>query len=326
MKADGAPPLMRISVYITSYNQCSYLREAIDSVLAQTLRPHEIIVVDDASTDGSPALIRDYAARHPELIRPIFHARNLGVAATRRDALSAVTGDCVTYVDGDDRMLPAKLEREAAALVLHPDAQAAFSNHYNITADGQRLDTWVKPGDVVPTGDIFVPVFTRDFPGRDILRMELVRMQALRQVGFHDPALRTFEDFDLRLRLYKSCRACFVNEPLFEIRRHGLGLSATRADEKVATLGALYRRHADLLADLDGHTRAYVRMRYRGWVAVFARQAGHAALHDAHRGFLHRRLAALAHFVYVARYAPDRLTLGDLLCLVLPVRYAEKWI
>ncbi len=317
---------MKISVYITSYNQCAYLREALDSVLSQTLPPHEIIVVDDASTDGSPALIREYARRHPALIRPIFHENNTGVARTRIDALQAVTGDYVTYVDGDDRMLPTKLEQESGALAKHPEAQAVYSNHFNITADGRRIDAWIQPGDAAPTGDVFTSIFARDFSRRDILRMELVRMDVLRRAGFHDPALRTFEDFDLRLRLYKTCRVCHVEEPQFEIRRHTGGLSATRADEKVATLRLLYRRHAHLLDDLDAATRAYVRMRYHGWVAVFARAAGHASLHDPQRGFLRRRLTAAARFAYCARYAPDRITLGDLLCIVLPTRYAAKWV
>ena len=105
-----------ISVYITSYNQREFLAEAIDSVLAQTLPPHQIIVVDDCSTDGSQDIIADYARAHRGLFSPIYHRDNTGVAQVRADALAAVTGDLVTYVDGDDRYLPTKLEQEAAAL------------------------------------------------------------------------------------------------------------------------------------------------------------------------------------------------------------------
>lgn len=61
---------MNISVFITSYNQRDYLREAIESVLAQTLPASQIIVVDDASSDGSPDLISDYARRYPDLFTP----------------------------------------------------------------------------------------------------------------------------------------------------------------------------------------------------------------------------------------------------------------
>lgn len=64
--------MMDLTVGITSYNQCGLLVEAIDSVLAQTLRPREIIIVDDASEDDSPQLIRSYAAHYPDLVRPIL--------------------------------------------------------------------------------------------------------------------------------------------------------------------------------------------------------------------------------------------------------------
>ena len=106
----------RISVYITSYNQKEYLVEAIDSVLNQTLKPFEIIIVDDCSTDGSREVIAGYALRYPDLVNPIYHTRNQGVAQARIDALQMVTGDYVTYVDGDDRYLPTKLEKEARLL------------------------------------------------------------------------------------------------------------------------------------------------------------------------------------------------------------------
>ncbi|MDA0578629.1 MAG: glycosyltransferase family 2 protein [Verrucomicrobia bacterium] len=318
---------MKISVYITSYNQCDFLREAVDSVLAQTLRPHEIIIVDDASPDGSPELIRDYARRHPGLIKPIFHATNCGVARTRIDALHAATGDYVTYVDGDDRMLPEKLEREAAALAEHPAADLAYSNHYNMLPDGRRTDTWIREGDEPPPeGDVFAPTFARNFPRRDIFRMELVRLDTLRRAGFHDPALPVFEDFDLRIRLTKIARACYVNAPLFEIRRQGTGLSTLRPDLKMVLLRDLYAKNRALLADCDPGLRRHVRRRYWQWMATFARQAGHAALHDSARSFPRRRLAAAMHFAFVGRHAPDVLTLGDCYCLFLPARTAEHLI
>ncbi|MBT7715794.1 MAG: glycosyltransferase family 2 protein, partial [Deltaproteobacteria bacterium] len=87
---------MKISVFITSYNQKKFLIEAIESVLNQTLSPFQIIVVDDSSKDLSQEVIAGYAARYPNLITPIFHKRNTGVAQVRIDALNAVNGDYVT--------------------------------------------------------------------------------------------------------------------------------------------------------------------------------------------------------------------------------------
>ena len=106
---------MNISVYIPSYNQGKFLAQAIESVLAQTRCPRQLILIDDGSSDGSQDVIAAYAARHPRLITAIYHDRNQGIPRTRNAALQAVTGDCVTYVDADDRLLPTKLEREADA-------------------------------------------------------------------------------------------------------------------------------------------------------------------------------------------------------------------
>ena len=316
---------MKISVYITSYNQRDFLREAIDSVLAQTLPAHEIIIVDDASSDASPALIRGYAARHPARVRPIFHPQNLGVASARNHALEVVTGDHVTYVDGDDRMLPTKLEREAEALRRHPEAQIAFSNYYNMTVDGQRRGCWII-GERPPEGDIFTRTFARDFPRRDLFRMDLVRMTDLRRVGFYDPSLTAFEDFDLRMRLTKICRACYVDDPLSERRLHGGGLSSIRVEARLALLHQIYRKNVSLLADLDPAAQRYVRRRFFGWMGPFAREAGHKALVDPARSALHRRLAGARYFAFCARHAPHLLTLSDLYRLVLSARAAERWV
>ena len=134
---------MTISVVIPAYNAGEYIARAIDSVLAQTLPPGQIIIVDDDSSDGSQELIAGYRSRYPDLITPIFHEQNRGVARVRVTALEAVTGDYVTYLDGDDRYLPEKLEKEAALLQSRSDIQIAYSNNYYMTAGGRRYATWV---------------------------------------------------------------------------------------------------------------------------------------------------------------------------------------
>ena len=100
---------MKISVFITSFNQKDYLSQAIDSVLNQTLQPFEIIIADDCSTDGSQALIKKYTNRYPHLIRPFCHSKNMGIPKNKSFAMHQAQGDFVTYLDGDDRFLPKSL-------------------------------------------------------------------------------------------------------------------------------------------------------------------------------------------------------------------------
>src|SRR3954469_3080161 len=129
-----------ISVIITSYNQKNYLIEAIESVINQTVKPHEIIIVDDHSTDDkSIEIIREYVARYPTLVKAIFQEKNVGIPKNRNTALHKVTGNYVAILDGDDRFLPDKVETELAALRQHPAVQCIYSNVRYIDAGGQVM-------------------------------------------------------------------------------------------------------------------------------------------------------------------------------------------
>lgn len=265
---------MKISVYVTSYNQKEYLVEAIDSVLAQTLPASQLIIVDDCSSDGSQNIIAGYRARYPELITPLYHAENLGVARSRADALGAVTSDYVTYVDGDDRLLPSKLEKETALLLSRSDVEMAFSNSYYMTEDGRRyFGTWVtkeRPSE----GNVFCATFGRDFPRGNLYRMELVSFAAWKRVGFHDPDLRLLEDWDMRIRLSKHVRVAYHDEPLSEIRCHRAGLSNLRASEKLSALEYIYAKNQGLLDDVSSREKAHVMRRLdERRAAILRRQA-----------------------------------------------------
>jgi glycosyltransferase involved in cell wall biosynthesis len=317
---------MKMSVYITSYNQKTYLKEAIDSVLAQTRMPDEIVIVDDCSTDGSQELIREYERKHPGVIVPVLHARNMGIAQVRVDALKVATGDLVTYVDGDDRFLPRKLELEEQALLQDPGAHVAFSNHFYMTADGTtHTGCWVEDT-CPPEGYVLGETFARRFPRRDLFRMELVRRQKLDEIGGHDIGLKTYEDFDWRIRLAKVCRVKYVHEPLAEIRCHGKGLSATASEEHLGALRKLFRKNRSLLCDLSLSQRYAVESDFLRWLSPFAREAAHEVLRDPDRCCVVRRLRALRELVFCARHAPDVLTLGDLYRILLPARLAVRLI
>src|SRR3970040_876763 len=108
-------------------------------VISQTLRPHEIIVTDDHSIDGSAEVIGSYLARYPGWIRGLFRSRNVGVSRNRNSALAEVRGDLLTILDGDERFLPRKLEMEVATYMNHSEAQIVHSNFYYIDSSGRRI-------------------------------------------------------------------------------------------------------------------------------------------------------------------------------------------
>ena len=312
---------MRISVFITSYNQKGVLVQAIDSVLAQTMKPHEIIVVDDCSSDGSQAVIASYVSRCPGLIVPIYHHRNRGVTRSRIDALSAVTGDYVTYVDGDDRFLPSKLEEEAAALRATPSAKIAFSNNYYMTEDGNRIWIWAD-GEKPPEGDVFRQTFARDFPRRNLFRMELVEYAAWQNVGFHDPKLDLYEDFDMRIRLTKHHRAVYRDVPLSEIRINDSGLSSSNVSEHLSALEYIYRKNRALLDDLPIHECEDAKRKFRNWMARIARRAAMEVLEER-SGQLQRKALALKYSLTAFMCQPSFFDCKMILKIVLPHRVQE---
>ena len=249
---------MRISVYITSYNQKSYLIEAINSVLAQHFKPWQIIIVDDFSSDGSQEVIAGYTARYPRLITPIYQNRNLGVSHVRQVALKAVRGDFVTYLDGDDRYLPSKLEKEAKALVDQPSSQIVFSDYYFIDSFGETQGIWAGQNRP-PEGNIFTQVFARKFPKGNLFRCELVRYSDLEDIGFYNTDLKTHEDWDMKIRLTKSCLATYVPEPLSEYRRHPKSLSHLSESIRMQSIEYVYRKNEDLLFGLSKSSQILIR-------------------------------------------------------------------
>lgn len=107
---------MKISVIIPVYNGARYLAETLDSVFAQTLAPHEVIIVDDGSTDESPAILRSFGDR----LR-VFRQTNQGVAAARNAGLVQVTGDAIAFIDQDDLWPQDRNRIMAEALAANPN-------------------------------------------------------------------------------------------------------------------------------------------------------------------------------------------------------------
>lgn len=118
----------KVSIVTTTHNQEAYVREAFDSFVAQqTDFPVEVIVADDASTDSTPAIIREYAERYPQLFRPIFRSQNLGLNANLTGALSAARGEYIALCEGDDYWIdPLKLSKQVAFLDRHPKTAVCF--------------------------------------------------------------------------------------------------------------------------------------------------------------------------------------------------------
>lgn len=113
-----------VSVIVCFLDERRFLREAVDSVRAQTFDDWELLLVDDGSSDGSSDIARGLAASQPDRIRYLEHEghRNLGLSASRNAGIAQARGRCIALLDADDVWLPDKLERQLDLLEHHPDA------------------------------------------------------------------------------------------------------------------------------------------------------------------------------------------------------------
>lgn len=147
--ADAAPGVARgagerVSVVMPVYNAEATLAKAIESVLAQTHREVELLVVDDGSADGSWPIVEAFARRDPR-VRPIGPRRNGGVASARNAALDAATGTHVAFLDSDDWWHPEKLEAQLDTL-RKAGAKVAYAAYRRVDEDGRELSL-VEPPD-----------------------------------------------------------------------------------------------------------------------------------------------------------------------------------
>jgi glycosyltransferase involved in cell wall biosynthesis len=192
-----------VSAVVTSYNARHFLGEAVDSVLAQTLRDWELLIADDGSTDGSPALAEDYARRDPR-VRVLEHPDrvNRGASATRNLGAAAARGRYLAFLDGDDVWLPDKLEQQVALLEAHPEAVMVYGPArwwYGWTDAARNAPRdylqplGVPPGTVVqPPG--LLQLFLGDEKVVPSMSGPLFRRQIYQRVGGSEEACRSIYD------------------------------------------------------------------------------------------------------------------------------------
>ena len=118
-----------MSTVIPVYNRADLLVDSVDSVIKQTYRPVEIILVDDGSTDETPNVLADLFRRWPDMVKVVRQA-NAGPGPARQRGLELASGEFVQFLDSDDLLLPEKFSYQVAALVANPDAQICYGRSY----------------------------------------------------------------------------------------------------------------------------------------------------------------------------------------------------
>ena len=131
---------IKLSVTVITYNQEMFIEETLDSIVNQDLNvSFEIVIGDDASTDRTPEIIKMYAEKYPDLIKPIFRTKNLGHTGNYIETTKAARGEYIAHLDGDDLMFPNKLQKQVDFLDQHPECSMVHHPVYFIDKEGKLL-------------------------------------------------------------------------------------------------------------------------------------------------------------------------------------------
>jgi len=199
---------MNISVIIPTYNRAHTLGQAIESVLAQSLPPTEIIIVDDGSTDGTAELIQN---SFPSCC--YLYQQNQGVSSARNNGISNATGEWLALLDSDDEWMPDKLATQTSAIEANPGIKLCHTEEIWIR-NGKRINQMKKHAKA--GGWIFqhcLPLCAIS-PSSVIIHRSLFD-----EVGLFDETLPACEDYDLWLRICAFHPTLFIETP--QIIKHG---------------------------------------------------------------------------------------------------------
>lgn len=247
-----------VSVIIPCYNHARYLGEAIASVEAQRYPHHEIIVVDDGSTDETAAV----ATRYPG-VKYIWQ-RNQGLSAARNTGIRHSEGTFLVFLDADDRLLPRALEVGLLCLQARPDCAFASGHYRYIGADGSLLVE--HPQDRV-TRDHYLALLCGNYIGMHAT--VIYRRSLFDRVGGFDTTLRACEDYDLYLRIARQFPIFCHDEVVAEYRQHGANMSGNPELMLNQVLRVLRRQQPHLQGD-PARQRAY-RRGVLAWQAYYGR-------------------------------------------------------
>ena len=242
---------MKISVIIPSWNRADRLAAALDSVRAQSLATHEIIVVDDGSTDNT----RELLGRHYPEVHYLYQ-QNAGVSCARNTGIKAASGDWIALLDSDDQWHASKLERQQQALLAQPGYRLCHCDEIWMR-NGKRVNPMKKHAK--SGGHIF----------RQCLPLCIISPSAVMierslfdDTGLFDESLPACEDYDLWLRICATQPVLFVDQPLLikvgghadqlSRRYWGMDRFRVRALEKILAAGILKQQdHAAALQMLQ---------------------------------------------------------------------------
>ena len=258
-RSPGRGPIPTFSVIVPAYQAAGTIAEAIDSALAQSLPPREVIVCDDGSADGTSRVVAQYGPS----VRLLRQAHR-GVAAARNTAIRAASGDFLAFLDADDAFHPERLEALGELAVARPDLDMLTTDEY-LEVDGEIIGRHCE-STPFPITDQRAAIIERGFTGHPA-----VRRKVLLDAGGFDERFPAGSDWECWVRLILAgAQVGLVVEPLLSYRLGQQSLTSRRTTALRARVDVLEKHRNNGNLDVSERAlleRVLVRARRRATLA-----------------------------------------------------------
>ena len=222
-----------VSVIMPAYNASRYVGDAVESVLAQTYRNFEYIIIDDGSTDGTTQILQRLAHKDPRI--RLVSRPNTGYAVALNEALGLAQGPFIARMDADDICLPERFQKEVDYLNAHPECVLVGTRVMLIDPDGAPL--WEMEGIEIEHDQIEKQLLVC---GWSIVHPAvMMRRDVVDRIGGYKPEFVPVEDHDLFLRLAEVGKLANLPEVLFKYRKHSASAVTTLAHRRVNAMQTL---------------------------------------------------------------------------------------
>ena len=244
-----------ISVVIPAYNCAAYIERTINSVLAQSLLPDEIIVVDDGSADNTSKVVRRFGDK---VI--LIHQDNAGASVARNTGIEAATSKWIAFLDGDDELVPEKIQLQVENLQEHPDLVWAMSNYYTCFCDPDHTLTIYDQGksDAVLKGRNYYNDYFEAYKSGVVGNMNtmLIQKAVLIEAGLFRVGQPRMNDEDMWFRIaYRHPKIGYLKTPL-AIYHRGVPGSIVKKNNHCDIVIELLHRHL-ALSESHGRLEAF---------------------------------------------------------------------
>lgn len=216
----------KISVIMSVYNGQKYLKEAIESILNQTFKDFEFLIINDGSTDKTPEILEKYK-RQDRRIKIINNAKNIGLTKSLNKGINIARGEYIARMDADDISLPERLEKQINFLDSHSEIGLLGAAYFEINEKGEII------------GKKIFPVSDQELRKR-LIRFNpffhasiMIRKKILNEVGGYNEEIKRAQDYELWFRIAKKTKIANLPEPLMKRRYTKENISVKNENEQI---------------------------------------------------------------------------------------------